>query len=336
MNPVDTPIRARTGLALGSGAARGLCYIGVLDALERRGIRIDCIAGTSVGALIGALYASGIPARQLQRIAENLNWRRLARLVGPTLPTTGLLDNRKVGNFIDELLPVKTFDALKLPLAVTATDIESGAPIVIRDGRLLPAIQASIAFPGLFQPAPFGDRFLVDGGLWAPVPTDVVRTMGADRVIGVCAIPPVEKRFQETSVPANGGQGDRPAGRKLTVAWIERRFREIWQSTSNHAAGECSRRPPSIFHIFTQSVAILENQINTLRLERDSVEVLIRPELKGITLLEFHRAAEAINAGRKEAFTVLDSLSNQLPIAETSRCATMQEHGMTRKKEDKP
>ena len=104
-----------TGLALGSGAARGLCYIGVLDALVRRQIRIDCIAGTSVGALIGALYASGIPVSQLQRIAQNLNWRKLARLIGPTLPTTGLLDSRKVSRFIDDLLPVKTFEALKLP-----------------------------------------------------------------------------------------------------------------------------------------------------------------------------------------------------------------------------
>jgi len=337
MNSLDNNSSGvRTGLALGSGAARGLCYIGVLDALESRDIHIDCIAGTSVGALIGALYASGIPVSQLQQIALNLNWRRLARLLGPSLPTTGLLDSRKVSHFIDELLPIKTFEALNLPLAITATDIESGTPIVIRNGRLLPAIQASIAFPGLFQPVLLGDRFLVDGGLCAPVPTDVVKQMGADRVIGICAIPPVEKRFQETSAPADSDQPDRGPERKLTVHWIEQRFREIWQGTTDHSANENGRRPPGIFRIFAQSVAILENQINSLRLERDPVDILIRPELNGITLLEFHRAAEAIEAGRQATLRELDNANEQLPIAETAPYATMQEHGMTQKKEAKP
>ncbi len=327
----------RVGLALGSGAARGLSYIGVLDALEKRRVRIDCIAGTSIGALIGALYASGIPVPQLERIAKELNWRNLARLIGPTLPTAGLLDSRKIAEFIDDLLPVKTFETLRIPLAVTATDIETGTPIVIRNGLLLPAIQASIAFPGLFQPVPIGDRFLVDGGLCAPVPTEVAREMGASTVIGVCAIPPVAKGYQDASAPSTSDtSAPSLASHGLTVSWIERRFREIWQNNSAPAATETGRKSPGIFRIFAQSVAILENQINTLRLERDPVDVLIRPDLNGITLLEFHRAAETIAAGRSATLTTLDHCDFELPIAETYPCDTMQVHGMTQKKEDEP
>lgn len=300
----------RTGLALGSGAARGLCYIGVLDVLEKHQVPIDCIAGTSIGALIGALYASGVSVNELEQIALDLNWLSLARLVGPTLPKTGLLDSRKVNRFIEELLPVRTFAELKIPLAVTATDIETGTPIVLRDGQLLPAIQAAIAFPGLFQPVAIGDRFLVDGGLCTPVPTDVVRQMGAKRVIGVCAIPPVIKRYQEASAPADEQPPRRHADNSLTATWVEQKFREIWQNSANHATAENGRRPPSIFRVFAQSVAILENQVNTLRLERDPVDTLIRPDLEGLTLLEFHRAKEAIEAGRQATEAALEALND--------------------------
>ncbi len=294
------------GLALGSGAARGFAHIGVLDALESGNIRIDRIAGTSIGALIGALYASGVTVARLQRIVLDLNWLSLARLIGPTFPTTGLLDSRKIARFIDELLPVKTFEELRIPLAVTATDVETGDAIVIRNGLLLPAIQAAIAFPGLFQPILFGQRFLVDGGLCAPVPTDVVRQMGANFIIGVCAIPPVSKRYLEESTPStHTPPSPPPPADRLTVAWIERRFREIWQNAPEASPVENGRRAPSILRVFSQSVAILENQINTLRLEKESIDLLIRPDLADITMLEFHRAAEAIIAGREATHVAL-------------------------------
>jgi len=338
MNRQAPPFADRVvGLALGSGGARGMAHIGVLDALESKRIRIDHIAGTSIGALIGALYASGVSVVQLQKIANELNWRSLSRLLGPVFPTTGLLDSRKITHFIDDLLPVKTFEDLLIPLAVTATDIESGDSIVIRNGLLLPAIQAAIAFPGLFQPVAFGDRFLVDGGLCAPVPTDVVRQMGAEFIIGVCAIPPVSKRYMETSAAVTAGQIlTKTSTDRLTVAWIEQRFREIWQSTPDTPPVETNRRAPGIFRVFAQSVAILENQINTLRLEKDTVDLLIRPELNGMTLLEFHRAAEAIAAGRSATIGALSQLTTEMAIAETLSCDTMQKHGITDKKEDLP
>lgn len=300
-----------TGLALGSGAARGLSHIGVLHALEQQNVRIDLLAGTSIGALIGALYASGVPVSRLQQVACELNWRKLAGMIGPIIPTSGLMDGRRVTRIISELLPVKTFEELSIPLAVTTTDIESGELIVIRQGLLLPAILAAISFPGLFAPVRVGKRFLVDGGLCSPVPTDVVRQMGAEIIIGVCAIPEIDKRYNETFAPyTKKSQPRKPLRMRFTPDWIERTFSEIWTAQDRNGQDtedEDERSPPGIFRVFAQSIAILENQINSLRLDNEKVDVLIRPELSNITLLEFHKAAEAIEAGRVATHNMLGS-----------------------------
>lgn len=296
------PDNKSIGLALGSGAARGLSHIGVLHELDDQKIKIDFLAGTSIGALIGALYASGVPISHLQQVACELHWRKLAGLIGPTIPTSGLIDSRRVARFISELLPIKTFEELNVPLAVTTTDIETGELIVIRKGLLLPAILAAISFPGLFAPVRVGNRFLVDGGLCSPVPTDIVRQMGADFIIGVCAIPDVTKRYNETFTPdTETTKVRRPLLTRFTPDWIERTFSEIWTTqnrSEQDSPEEDERTPPGIFRVFAQSIAILENQINSLRLDRENIDILIRPELNHITLLEFHKAAEAIEAGR--------------------------------------
>lgn len=298
-----------TGLALGSGAARGFAHIGVLHALEECNIRIDLLAGTSIGALIGALYASGVPVSRLQQVATELNWRKLAGLVGPNIPMSGLMDSRKIAQFIETLLQVKTFEELNIPLAVTTTDIETGELIIIRQGLLLPAILAAISFPGLFSPIRVGSRFLVDGGLCSPVPTDVVRQMGAETIIGVCTIPTVTKRYNETFAPdIDKIEPKKPLLKRFTPDWIEKTFSDIWTAQNRNNSDKQTqpdRTPPKIFRVFTQSIAILENQINSLRLEQEDIDYLIRPNLSNITLLEFQKAAEAIEAGRQETLRTL-------------------------------
>lgn len=301
------------GLALGSGAARGLSFIGILEELEETGIELSYLSGTSIGALIGAMFASGVPVSRMEKVACSLNWRRLARLIDPIIPTSGLIDGKKVGSFIDELLPVKSFEELERPLAVTATDVETGELVVIRQGNLLEAIQAAIAFPGIFTPVRIGDRFLVDGGLCAPVPTDIVRDMGAEIVIGACAIPEVEKSYTETFAPVSEQSGDKLGFLEhFNSEWIENKFKEVWQGQSAQTGNnttQTNRKPPGIFRVFAQSIAIMENQINSLRIENNQIDLLIRPDLKEINLLEFHRAKECIAAGKKATRAALESLS---------------------------
>jgi NTE family protein len=306
--------KKKIGLALGSGAARGLAHIGVLKVLEEEGIGIDVIAGTSIGAFIGALYAADVPVGQMEEVALNVDWRRMARLIDPTFPTAGLIDGKKVSLFMSELLPVGTFEELRIPLAVVATDVETGEPLIIKKGELLGALQAAVAFPGIFTPVRFGDRFLVDGGLCNPVPVDVASEMGAMAVIGVCAIPEVKKTSTEAFLPPQkkSAQSKRRFLDFFTSQNVENIFKDLWhQNDPEESDGTQSlkkRKPPGIFKVCAQSVAIMENEINALRLERNRIDVLIRPDLNGITLLEFHRAAEAIRAGEEATRSLIKDI----------------------------
>jgi len=304
----------KIGLALGSGAARGLAHIGVLRVLEEERVPVAAIAGTSIGALIGALYAAGVPVTQMEEIARDVDWRDLARLVDPVFPGAGLIDGKKVARFIAGILPVQSFDELRVPFAVTATDVETGEDLFIKQGNLLEAVRAAIAFPGIFTPVRFGNRFLVDGGLCNPVPVDVVQELGGEKVIGVCAIPKVRRPHRETflePVPSDKSPG---SWRELfTAEGVERLFREIWpggQRDSNGSGNspDKDRKPPGLLRIFAQSVAIMENQINDLRLGQNHVDLLLRPALENLNLFEFHRASEAIRAGEKEARSKLSAI----------------------------
>lgn len=318
---MSTP-KTTIGLALGSGAARGLAHIGVLKVLEEAGIPIACIAGTSIGAFIGALYAAGVPVQQMEKTLCELNWRALARLLSPTLPTSGLLDGGKVANFMAELLPVQTFEELSIPLAVTATDVESGEALVIHQGSLLEGLHAATAFPGIFAPVPWKGRFLVDGGLCNPVPADVAYRMGAQRVIGVSAIPTLTGS-QPADLNALSGKPHnvRKTFRKFfTSAQLESLLHDIWQNNGSQESPatrgqlqvEPKHRSPGIFRVCARSVAIMENQINDLRLEKEAIDLLIRPSFDDISLLDFHRAKESIKAGEIATLQLLPKIRRLL------------------------
>lgn len=170
------------GLALGGGFARGIVHVGILKALEAESIPIHFVAGTSVGALIGAAYCSGVTPSELESIAAHVRFRDLARW---TLSRYGFATNLRMISFLDRILKVKTFEELRIPLAVTATDFASGEGVVFRSGPLADPVRASCAYPGVFLPVTVNGRMLVDGMLAHSLPSQLVRDMGADRVIAV-------------------------------------------------------------------------------------------------------------------------------------------------------
>jgi len=314
-----TPSRPKLGLALGSGAARGLAHIGVLKVLEEEDIPIDIITGTSIGAFIGAMYAAGVPITQMEQVALEIDWLSMARLLAPVMPTSGLSDGKKLLAFMAELLPARDFKDLRLPLAVTATDINTGEAIIIKQGDLLDALLASLAFPGIFSPVRFGQRFLVDGGLCNPIPTDVARNLGAEKIIGVCTIPAVIKQTPETFLPTRHGSS------RTISRWRDffntRRIEQSFRSALGQEAEESSNetpdnlKTPNIFRVCAQSVAIMENVINDLHLRQNPHDLIIRPQLEGITLLEFHRAKEVIAAGEASTRAALDDIKYLLKTA---------------------
>lgn len=174
--------RKKVGLALGSGAARGYAHLGVLQVLEEEGIQIDFISGSSIGALIGALYCSGIPVKGIIELAEEVEpWQ----WIDLSVPRKGLIAGRKIEEMIKKYTHAKTFDQLDIPLSIVATDLYSGKRCVLNKGYVYKAVRASIAIPGIFKPVEIDGRILVDGGVVDPVPVDLVKWMGADVIIGV-------------------------------------------------------------------------------------------------------------------------------------------------------
>jgi len=191
--------RKKVGLALGSGAARGLAHIGVLEVLDREGIPIDMIAGTSIGALIGALYAQQKDVSRIKNLAMDIGSKKFVFLIDPALPRTGLIRGRKIEGTVRSTIGDIEFGDLRVPFACVATDIGSGEEVIIKRGLVWEGIRASGSLPVLFTVAKWEGRYLVDGGLVSPVPVSVLKTMGADFIIAVNVMP--YRGMRETKEP---------------------------------------------------------------------------------------------------------------------------------------
>lgn len=170
------------GVALGGGFARGIAHIGVLKVLEEEGIPVRLVTGTSVGALIGACYCSGLTPGEMEDVARNTRFTTFARW---TLSRYGFASNDRMVKFLASTLKCKTFEDLRIPLGVTATDFNTGEGVVFHSGSIIDPVRASCAYPGMFLPVEIRGRHLVDGMLSYPVPSRPAREMGADRVIAV-------------------------------------------------------------------------------------------------------------------------------------------------------
>jgi NTE family protein len=177
----DVP-RLGVSLALGGGFARGYAHLGVLRTFRENAIPVTSIAGSSIGSILGAAYASGVPLPRIINKCREIRFRDFARW---RVSRFGLASNERLGALVQKLFGTKQFEDLVLPLAIVATDLGTGDPVVFRQGNLAQAIRASCAFPGLFEPVQIGTRCLADGGIVAPVPTRAAREMGAEIVVGV-------------------------------------------------------------------------------------------------------------------------------------------------------
>ena len=180
--PINAAHVPAIGVALGGGFARGIAHIGVLKVLEEEGIPVSVIAGTSVGALIGACYCSGLSVSEMEDVARNTRFTTFARW---TLSRCGFASNDRMISFLTRTLKCKTFEDLRIPLGITATDFNTGEAVVFHSGSIIDPVRASCAYPGMFLPVQIRGRYLVDGMLSHPVPSRPVREMGADRVIAV-------------------------------------------------------------------------------------------------------------------------------------------------------
>lgn len=177
-------MRKKIGLALGSGGARGLVHIGVLKTLEKHQIKPDFIAGSSIGSCVGAMYAAGHSAAEIEDKVLNSKWMTLNSFLDLAWKG-GVIKGEKLDLLLDSWIGVKTFEKLHIPLTTVAADLISGDEVHFSSGDLIPAVRASMSVPYFFKPLSYKDQLLVDGGIINPVPDDIVKNMGADFIIAV-------------------------------------------------------------------------------------------------------------------------------------------------------
>jgi NTE family protein len=194
--PPDAHPSPSIGIALGGGFARGIAHIGVLKVLEEEGIPVRMVAGTSVGAIMGAAYCSGLTIAELEELAHKVRFTTFARW---TISRYGFANNDRMSAFLARTLKAQTFEDLKIPLGVTATDFNTGKGAVFTSGSIIDPVRASCAYPGMFLPVEIRGSWLVDGMLSYPVPTVPLREMGAERVLGVH----LKGQWSKTRAPRN-------------------------------------------------------------------------------------------------------------------------------------
>ena len=191
--------RPKIGLALGSGSVKGAAHVGVIKALEQANIPIDLIAGTSVGAFIGALYAGGQPVSAFEKVLPTVRW---SQLVQPTIPHKGLVNNNFMARFIEKYIGPVNFEDLSIPFAAVASDAINGEAYILNEGKVAHAVCASTAIPGVMKPVKYGDKLLLDGAVAQPVPVALAKSMGADIVIAVDVSTPMSIKKEPKNLVA--------------------------------------------------------------------------------------------------------------------------------------
>ncbi|SOC04019.1 NTE family protein [Alloalcanivorax xenomutans] len=279
----DTPSAPRLGLALGSGSARGWAHIGVIQALEEMGVRPDVVAGTSIGALVGSAYVNGA-LDDLADWVKALTTKDVFGLMDFTL-SGGVVKGEKLFGFFEERHSNPNIEDLEQRLVTVATDMKSGREIWISKGPILQAARASCALPGLFTPLKHQGRWMLDGGLVNPVPVSAARAFGADVVIAV--------NLNAQLVGAHLSRQKPPGENGATEE-----EHSLWQKMANYfTSGD--GQAPGFFDVIASSVNIMQDRITRSRMAGDPPEITLIPLLEDFALMDFHRAKEAIDEGRR-------------------------------------
>ncbi len=254
----------KIALVLGGGGARGFAHVGVLKSLAKHGIEPTAIAGCSMGGIVGALYAAGHDHDQILHITKTLKpWKlmdvgRMGALIG----------GKGMAHFLEQYLP-ETFEELKIPLAVTAVDLQEGKLVVFNEGPLLPALRATSSIPGIISPEKLGNRYLIDGGLLNNLPVDVIHSLSNAPVVAVDVAPSASRHI--------------PLEDSLLLR------------TKSVISGKTR---PLVFELFMKAFDIPAAMLTETRLALNPPDLLIRPKLgPHLKIEDMNRYSEAINAG---------------------------------------
>ena len=309
----------KIGIALGSGSARGWSHIGVIRSLLESGIRIDIACGASIGALVAGSFAAGF-LDPLDRWARRLSWSNIVGFMDVMIPRSGLIEGDRMTDFFRQNMADPEIEGLSLPFAAVAADLKTGREVWLRDGSLMDAIRASISLPGIFTPCQRDGQWLVDGGLVNPVPVSLCRSMGADIVIAVnlnsdIMGKPRLRRMADPTINGRNGEGrngENPRTMGKWAAFLNQAAKQGNLTLFRQLFQEQPERGPSIFDVMTASVKIMQDRITRERLATDPPDILVQPKLAHIGLMEFNRAGESIEEGKRAMDLMLPMLRDLL------------------------
>lgn len=279
------------GLALGSGAAMGLAHIGVLKVLEREGIDVDIVSGSSIGAVIAAFWASGMRAAQLEQVATAFKVKRqtLTLFMDTVIPPTfGFIAGRHVVQLLRRYLDDKTFRDLALPLKIVACDYANRRLVVFEEGPVVDAIRASISIPAIFVPHLVNGRYLIDGGILDPVPVDVLLAAGVHKVIAVNALPSpadIQRRHEEVAAEEQARAATAAKGRWSRVWYRVRRW--LLEAIE-----------PKVFDVIMHSMQAMEYILAEQGCAQ--ADVALHPTIPRVNWYEFYNVADLIRRGEEE------------------------------------
>jgi NTE family protein len=298
----------KVGLALGSGSARGWAHIGAIEALQEANIPIHYVAGTSIGAFVGAVYATG-DLDSLKQFALQMDWKKVLSYFDVVFPRSGLMNGKKVHELFSLHTKARTFDDFKIPVKMIATDLNGGEKIIIDSGNIIESIRASVSIPGIFTPVYLNNKWLVDGGLVDPVPVKVVRDMGADVVIAI-----------DLNSGLASKKPPKKSERKIKQLQKERnefitRIASQYNNAERAVKNQINRwfspsSKPNIIDVLGSSVAIIEEQITRINLAMDPPNILIQPRLGDLKMFDFDQAERSIQEGYTQAKLQIDNIKS--------------------------
>ena len=299
-NTVEPP---SIGLALGGGAARGFAHIGVIRTLIDHGIKPDVIVGTSIGAVAGGCYAAGqFDAFELW--ARGLTKRGILSYLDVTLAGGGLISGGKIGALLDTVLADTQIEALPIRFATITTEVGTGHEIWLTRGRMVDALRASYALPGIFPPVRLGGRWLVDGALVNPVPVSAARALGARLVIAVNLNSDMLGRGLTISAHGSDDNDRRYREELAKQPGGLRRMFGPERSLKRQFLGGTER--PGLPTVMVDAFNIMQDRVTRARLAGDPPDVMISPRIGHIGWFDFHRAQEAIEIGARTAHRALE------------------------------
>ncbi|MDA8364648.1 MAG: patatin-like phospholipase family protein [Gammaproteobacteria bacterium] len=298
-------------LALGGGGARGLAHIGVLEVLAKHGVQVRAVAGTSVGAEIGAFVANGMPLADMMQLATSFDWKQTLQLFLPDLPAGGLVSGRRVMSFLTQTIGDSLIEELGIGYVALATDLETGEEVVLDRGPLVDAVRASISMPAVFAPHQLDGRYFVDGGVVNPLPFDVARERFGGPVLAVAVHAGAHGFGRPEAHPARSSTWTESARQLLQQPWVgpaEGLRQWLEEQVENHNGG--SSAPPvwRARRVLDQVMAITQAQNVRLRGALAAPDIMLAPEVDGIDSFEFYRGAEAVAAGRAAAEAALPAI----------------------------